>query len=270
MKIAVITTTYNRADALAAVLEGYLAQNDLDFELYIADDGSTGETAQIVDAYQARADFDIYHIWQEDKGFRAAAIRNRALARAEAEYIIFTDGDCIPVPYFVSRHRKLAESGWFVAGNRVLLSDAFTRLALQNKLPVHLWNLNKWFGAWTRGDINRILPLLSVPNFSAVRKLAMNRWQGVKTCNLAAWRKDLLMVNGLDETYSGWGLEDSDLVVRLLRAGIKHKSARFAAPVLHLWHEENDRSRFAENQRRLDEVLHSDRTRAILGVDQYS
>jgi len=111
--------------------------------------------------------------------------------------------------------------------------------------------------------------LLSIPDFSAVRKLARNRWQGVKTCNLAAWRKDLLMINGLDEAYSGWGLEDSDLAVRLLRAGIKHKSARFAAPVLHLWHGENDRSRFAENQRRLDEVLHSERTRAVLGVEQY-
>jgi glycosyltransferase involved in cell wall biosynthesis len=269
MLIAVIATTYNRADALSAVLEGYLAQNDRDFELYVADDGSTEETAQMVRNYQARADFAIHHIWQEDRGFRAAAIRNRALARAQADYIVFTDGDCIPVPYFVSRHRELAEPGWFVAGNRVLLSEAFTRSVLENILPIHRWNLSKWFGAWTRGDINRVLPLLSIPDLSAVRKLAMNRWQGVKTCNLAAWRKDLLMVNGLDETYSGWGLEDSDLVVRLLRAGIKHKSARFAAPVLHLWHGENDRSRFAENKRRLDEVLHSDRTRAVLGVEQY-
>ena len=269
MRIAVIATTYNRADALAAMLQGYLSQNDRDFELYVADDGSTGKTAQIVDAYQARAGFTIHHVWQEDRGFRAAAIRNRALASTQAEYIIFTDGDCIPLPYFVSRHRRLAEPGWFVAGNRVLLSESFTRSALEYKLPVHSWNLGKWFGAWMRGDINRVLPLLSIPDFSAVRKLARNRWQGVKTCNLAAWRKDLLMINGLDEAYSGWGLEDSDLAVRLLRAGIKHKSARFAAPVLHLWHGENDRSRFAENQRRLDEVLHSERTRAVFGVEQY-
>ena len=266
MKIAVIATTYNRPDALAAVLEGYLAQDDRSFELYIADDGSTADTAQVVSAYKARADFDIHHIWQENKGFRAAAIRNRAVARTQADYIVFSDGDCIPVPYFVSRHRKLAEAGWFVAGNRVLLSKAFTRSTLENKLPIHIWNLGKWFGAWMHGDINRFLPLLSLPDFSAARKFIMNRWQGVKTCNLAAWRKDLLTVNGLDETYSGWGLEDSDLVVRLLRAEIKHKSARFAAPVLHLWHGENDRSQFAENQRRFDEVLHSEHTRAVLGI----
>ena len=269
MKIAVIATTYNRPDALAAVLDGYLAQNDCDFELFVADDGSTGETAQIVRQYQTRSGFSVLHVWQEDRGFRAAAIRNRALARTQSEYIIFTDGDCIPLPNFVARHRELAEPGWFVAGNRVLLSEGRTRTVLQKNIPVQGWSLREWLGAWQQGEINRFLPLLSLPHCAPLRKLAAHRWQGVKTCNLAAWREDLLRVNGLDETYSGWGLEDSDLVVRLLRAGIRHKSARFAAPVLHLWHGENDRSQFAENRRRLDEALHSGRVRAILGVEQY-
>jgi len=101
------------------------------------------------------------------------------------------------------------------------------------------------------------------------RKSAPQRWEGVKTCNLAAWRADLVRVNGLDETYSGWGLEDSDLVIRLLHAGVQHKSARFAAPVFHLWHTENDRSRLAENQRLLDALLASRRSVAATGVDRY-
>ena len=92
----------------------------------------------------------------------------------------------------------------------------------------------------------------------------------MKTCNLAAWRDDLLRVNGLDETYSGWGLEDSDLVIRLLHAGVQHKSARFAAPVFHLWHNENDRSRLAENQRLVDALMQSKRSVAVLGVNRYS
>ena len=87
---------------------------------------------------------------------------------------------------------------------------------------------------------------------------------------LAAWREDLARINGLDESYSGWGLEDSDLVIRLLHAGVKHKNGRFAAPVFHLWHAENDRSRLAENQRRLDDILQSDRVRAERGLDQYA
>ena len=100
---------------------------------------------------------------------------------------------------------------------------------------------------------------------AAFRKRAPQRWEGVKTCNLAAWRDDLLRVNGLDESYSGWGLEDSDLVIRLLHAGVRHKSARFAAPVFHLWHAENDRSRLAENQRRLDALITSQRVAAEIG-----
>ena len=89
------------------------------------------------------------------------------------------------------------------------------------------------------------------------------------TCNMSVWRKDLLEVDGLDEAYSGWGLEDSDLAIRLLRAGVRHKSARFAAPVLHLWHGENDRGSLPENRRRLDDVLESDRIRAVSGLSQY-
>ena len=90
------------------------------------------------------------------------------------------------------------------------------------------------------------------------------------TCNLSAWRTDLLRVNGFDEAYSGWGLEDSDLVIRLLHAGVRHKNARFAAPVFHLWHRENDRSRLPENQRMLEDLLRSDRVQARLGCDQYA
>ncbi|MEW5709878.1 MAG: glycosyltransferase family 2 protein [Pseudomonadota bacterium] len=269
MSIAVVVTTYNRPDALAAVLEGYAAQTDQGFEMIVADDGSTEETRRLVEAYRARAPFPVTHVWQEDRGFRAAAIRNRALAATEAAYVIFTDGDCIPLPSFVARHRSLAERGWFAAGNRVLLSEGFTARVLRERLPVHTWRFGRWVQAWRRGDINRLAPLVPLPLGGAWRKGAPRRWKGIKTCNLAAWRDDLLRVNGLDESYCGWGLEDSDLVVRLIRSGVRHKSARFAAPVLHLWHRENPRHTLEENQRRLAEVLRSDRVAAAVGIHQY-
>lgn len=268
MKTAVIVTTYNRPDALAAVLAGYQAQRDSEFELLIADDGSTADTRQIIEAFKAGARFPITHIWHEDQGFRAAAIRNCALAATQADYVIFSDGDCAPAPSYVAQHRRLAERGWFAAGNRVLLSEEFTRRALQDHLALHEWTFGAWLIAWARRDVNRWLPLATLPD-GGFRKTAPQRWEGVKTCNLAAWRDDLLRVNGLDEAYSGWGLEDSDLVIRLLHAGVRHKSARFATPVFHYWHTENDRSRLPENQRRLDALLHSDRVRAEFGIDRY-
>ncbi len=274
MHIALIITTYNRPDALAAVLEGCLTQTDADFEVIVADDGSTPETADLIALYQARlyqahAAFVIKHVWQEDTGFRAAAIRNRALAATAAEYIIFSDGDCVPPPEFVSSHRRLAEHGWFLSGNRMMLTQAFTKKVLHENLPIHLWRKQDWFKARLLGHIERLLPLLRLPNLNWLRKRWPKRWRGAKTCNLSAWRSDLLRVNGLDESYTGWGLEDSDLVIRLLRGGIYNKSARFSVPVFHLWHRDNDRSSLEENRQRLQQVLQATHIRATQGVDQY-
>lgn len=267
--LAVVITTYNRPDALSAVLSAYGAQRDKHFEMIVADDGSTSETARIISDIQEKAEFKITHVWQEDRGFRAAAIRNRALAGTSADYIIFSDGDCIPLPDFVSQHRRLAEAGWFVAGNRILMSEALSRDVLVNRLPVWTWNARQWFSAAMKKQVNRFLPLLPLPVAAPMRKMPAKRWEGVMTCNLSAWRSDLMKINGFDEDYSGWGLEDSDLVIRLLHAGVRHKSARFAAPVLHLWHRENDRGGLAENRRRLEELLNSRRILVDRGAAQY-
>lgn len=268
MKTAVIVTTYNRPDALAAVLAAYEAQTDRDFELVVADDGSTSETAAVVQAYQHRSRAPVRHVWQEDRGFRAAAIRNRAAAATMADYIIFTDGDCIPSRQFVQAHKRLAEPGYFLGANRVLLSGRGTQRVLEGQLPIHEWGWARWGLAWARRDVNRLLPLLALPDGS-FRKWESGRWKGIKTCNLSLWRSDLIRVNGLDESYEGWGLEDTDLVVRLLRSGVKHKTARYAAPVFHLWHREQARAGLDENQKRLDRVLQSQGTQAVAGLNRY-
>jgi glycosyltransferase involved in cell wall biosynthesis len=268
MKTAVVVTTYNRPDALALVLDGFLAQATHDFALLVADDGSTGETRRTVERYAARAPFAVRHVWHEDRGFRAAAIRNRAVAATDADYVVFTDGDCIPSRGFVAAHRRLAERGWFLAGNRMLLARDFTTRVLAERIPVHAWTNGQWLGAWLKRDINRLLPLAALGD-GVLRKLQPARWKGVKTCNLSVWREDLERVNGLDESYSGWGLEDSDLVIRLLHAGVQHKSARFAAPLFHLWHSENDRSRLPENAQRLAALQRSARITAVQGLDLY-
>jgi len=269
MRIALIVTTYNRPDALSAVLEGCLAQTDKNFEVIVADDGSTEETKQVILSYQVRAPFSLLHVWHEDIGFRAAAIRNRALAATKADYIIFIDGDCVPLPDFVRSHRNLSERGCFLSGNRLLLSQAFTQQVLKGKIPVHLFDFRNWLSARLHGQVNRLLPFFRLPNVSTLRKISPNRWKGAKTCNLSAFRSDLIDVNGLDESYTGWGLEDSDLVIRLLRHGILNKSARFSSPVLHLWHKENDRSHLVENKLRLEKVLNDTHVAAVKGVGQY-
>jgi glycosyltransferase involved in cell wall biosynthesis len=267
MKTAVIVTTYNRPDALAVVLEGYCDQSDPDFWLVVADDGSKEETADVVRQFVRRTPFPLTHIWHEDRGFRAAAIRNRAVASTNAEYVIFTDGDCVPSRHFVRVHKQLAEPGYFLGSNRVLLTAELTNRVVHERLRIHEWSGIDWANSWLRRDVNRLLPLLKLPD-GPFRKWTPGRWEGIKTCNLSVWRADLICVNGLDESYEGWGLEDSDLVIRLLHAGVKHKNARFAATMFHLWHPEQDRMRLPANQKRLDDLLRSTTVRAAIGLDQ--
>ena len=164
-------------------------------------------------------------------------------------------------------HKQLAEPGYFLGSNRVLLSAGLTSRVLSRRLAIHAWSGIDWMQSWFRRDVNRVLPLIRLPD-AACRKWTPDRWKGIKTCNLSAWRTDLTHVNGLDESYEGWGLEDSDLVIRLLHAGVKHKNARLAATVFHLWHPEQDRMKLPDNQKRLDDLLRSSTVRAAVGLDQ--
>jgi glycosyltransferase involved in cell wall biosynthesis len=267
--VSLIVTTYNRPDALAAVLAGLLAQQDPGFEVLIADDGSRDDTRALVERAAAGAPVRVAHVWQEDRGFRAGAARNRAAAQASGRYLVFLDGDCVPRPDFVARHRRLAERGWMVAGNRILLSESFTREVLDGQLPVHRWTLGQWRAAHGRGAVNRTLPLCSLP-LGPLRKLGSRRWQRVRTCNLGVWIDDFRAVNGLDEAFEGWGFEDSDLAVRLLNLGVRRKYGAFATGVLHLWHREYDRAREGENWQRLQQRIGSGETRASRGLEQYA
>ena len=262
MLISVIVTTYNRTDALQAVLDGLANQSDSDFEVIIADDGSGDDTRTLVETAAAGFPVPLVHVWQEDRGFRAGAARNRAAERARGDYLVFVDGDCIPRPDFIARHRALAEGGWIVAGNRILLSEQFTSQALCERIPLHTWSNAAWKAAQCRGDINRVLPLLHLP-LGPLRKLAAHRWQRVRTCNLAVWSDDFRRVRGFDETFEGWGFEDSDLAVRLLNAGVRRKEGAFATGVLHLWHRENDRRHEGRNWELLQQRI---RSREVLPV----
>jgi glycosyltransferase involved in cell wall biosynthesis len=269
MPISVVVTTYNRPDALRAVLDGLGAQADLDFEVIVADDGSRDDTRALVERTGAGFPVPLSHAWQEDEGFRAGAARNRAAERARGDYLVFLDGDCIPRPDFVARHRTLAERGWMVAGNRILLSEPFTARTLRERIPVHQWSARQWSEARLRGDINRMLPLVDLP-LGLLRKVAASRWQRVRTCNLGVWTGDFRRVRGFDETFEGWGFEDSDLAVRLLNAGVRRKEGAFATGVLHLWHRENDRRHEGRNWDLLQQRIRSGETLPAKGLSSVS
>lgn len=271
--ISVIVTTYNRPDALAAVLRALLEQDDANFEVIVADDGSLDATRDMLDGFAKSALVPgckrLVHAWQPDDGFRAAAARNMATAASSGTYLVFLDGDCIPRPDFVSRHRLLAETGFMVSGSRVLLSEDFTKQLLSHPgQSAHTRSLGYWLRLRLAGHANKFVPLLRLPD-STLRHYKSVRWNRIKSCNLAIWRHDFARVNGFDESFVGWGHEDADLVLRLARLGVRRKGGAFSTEVFHLWHRENTRAAESENRKRVEERMASGLIEATSGMDQH-
>src|SRR5262249_7455376 len=193
--ISVIVSTYNREDALHAALRALSRQSDRNFEIVVADDGSGPATARVVGEWALRTTLPIKHVWHEDRGFRLSDIRNRGIRESAGAYVLFLDGDCIARPNFVAAHGRLAESGWFVTGSRILLSRELTDRILHQELEPESWGLGRWLLPRSRGELNRFAPLLNL-RLGGMRKLAAQRWRGARGSNMAFWRADLEKVDG--------------------------------------------------------------------------
>jgi glycosyltransferase involved in cell wall biosynthesis len=272
MRLAVVMTTYNRPDALGAVLRALAVQTDVDFEVVVADDGSGPATAAAIrDAARtprAPGYRRLLHAWHPDDGFRAAAVRNLAVAASQGAYLVFLDGDCLPRPDFLARHRLLAEPGYMVTGSRVLLSQALSLDALQqpgSADPIERRPLHWWLRRRLAGDANKAVPLLRVGD-SPLRHYRKVAWRRIKSCNLAVWRRDFAAVDGFDEVFVGWGHEDADLALRLARAGVRRKGGAFSTEVFHLWHPDNPRGQEGENRRRVEARMIEGRVVSERGV----
>jgi glycosyltransferase involved in cell wall biosynthesis len=267
--ISVIVTTFNWPTALKLCLDSLFVQDDPAFEIIIADDGSSVANRSLALGYCSKSPVPIQYVCHDDQGFRAGAIRNKAVASSHGEYLLFIDGDCVCRADFIGRHRRLAEAGCFVPGNRVLISEAFTQDILQNETPIYQKPLSYFLFYRLHNKVNRFSPFIKLP-LGYLRTVQQKKWQKAMTCNLALWKNDFLRVNGFDELFDGWGYEDSDLVIRLIHAGIKRKEGRFAVPVLHFWHTQNDKSKKAINHKRLMARLEQkDFVVAVKGISQY-
>lgn len=266
--ISLVITTYNRPDALEAVVEGCFAQDDKNFEIIIADDGSAANTKDCIDRLRARSPVPLKHVWQPDQGFRAAMARNRGTLAASGDYIVFLDGDCIPQRDFVARHRQLARRGYLVSGSRVLLSPGLTARILAEHIDLPAMGLADKLRYRFEGHINKVLQLLvRWPDLG--RESRRFSWRRIKSCNLGVWRADLDLVNGFDESFLGWGHEDSDLVVRLFNAGVMRKDGAFATEVFHLWHREAQRDQESSNKKMVLERAADKTTQATQGLKQH-
>jgi glycosyltransferase involved in cell wall biosynthesis len=236
-RISVIVTTYNWPGALDRVLDSLSAQTWPAYEVIVADDGSGRETKALVDRWARGYPVPLRHAWQTDEGFRAARVRNLGAACATGDYLVFIDGDCLCLPGFVESHAKAAEKGWFATGRRVQVRQSVTPRLIEERLsPYRLprWRLFLESPFWLRTRIFQLLPL---PFMEKRRRTAhVNDVKKAESCNLGLWARDFAAVAGFDERFHGFGCEDVDLCLRLLRYGLKRKSLEHLDPVLHLYH----------------------------------
>ncbi len=266
--ISVVVTTYNWPQSLKAVLESLIGQLDRHFEVIIADGGSKQETRDLVAAYGARAPFPIRHSWQEDKGFRLSRSRNQAVSLSEGDYLVFIDGDCCLLADFMTSHRRLMEKGWFISGKRCFLKKGFSEKILSQQIAHYRWSRKRWFFRSLCGACNRPFQFLNLPVSTSWRKNIPRQWEGSQTCNLGVWKEDFLAVNGFDMDYQTYGLEDSDFIIRLMRAGIYRKRADYTSPVLHFYHRRLSTDQNRHNRRQFEALL-ADESR-IMPVSGYS
>lgn len=265
MKTSVVVSTYNRPRALNLVLRGLSEQSLPPDEIVIGDDGSGEPTRSVIDLWRTRG-LKITHCWHEDRGYRKTIIMNEAVSRARGDLLMFLDGDCVPLPSFVEDHISLHEAGWIHAGPRIL-ADRWLTAQLESRsedirLSPRFFLVNR-----VQGHINRLAPLIRLPD-GGWRRSYPNKWELVRGCNFSVSKQAVLAVDGFEGGLFGWGPDDSDIAVRLINAGLKVKSLRFAAPVLHLWHAEESRNNLEQNRQYLQEAMQSKRIRAKLGISQ--
>lgn len=235
MKVSVIFTTYNSPDWLQKVLWGFFEQTYKDFEIVIADDGSRDETRELIDSMRAESPMPIKHIWQEDDGFQKCRIMNKALLAAEGDYVIFTDGDCIPRKDFVEQHIRQSDYNTYLSGGYHKLpmdiSKAITRQDIIEQKPFDAeWLVSKGMKkthkfwkltaqGWVAEMLNRLSP-------------STKTWNGH---NSSCYKVHALAVNGFEEQMQ-YGGQDCEFGYRLVNYGLKTKRVRYTCVCVHLDH----------------------------------
>ena len=258
LRTTIIVTTYNNVFALRKVLESLSRQTLPPGEIIIADDGSDETTKTLIEEFISKAKLPLRHCWQEHQGFRRTKIFNKAIALAHGEYIIFLDGDCVAAPKFISDHAAQAERGYWVQGRRSFVKESCTEAFIPTKAM--LWRL-----ALT-GKLSGWIKSLRLPLPYVMRG---KQQRGILGCNMATWREDLVAVNGYDESFTGWGREDSDIANRLYHLGRLRKFVYGRMLIYHLNHPILSRNRLDDNHSRLEQTIAERRIRAVKGLDQY-
>lgn len=238
MHASVVIAAYNKPDVLRLVLNGYARQSCRDFEVIVADDGSSEDIASVIDELRPQLGVPIRHLWHEDRGWRKNTMLNNAIRAAESPYLVFTDGDCLPHSRFVQDHLALREMDRFLCGRRAEMSARWTASLSEDGVRTGRYEklgLRDWWEGLT-GAAVRIEDGLRFES-PRIRNILHRTSRGMLGSNFSLHREALESINGFDEEYDGPGCgEDSDVQFRLELLGLTAKSLRHLAIQFHLHH----------------------------------
>lgn len=244
------------------MLDSVARQRQAPHEIIIADDGSGAATQAVIAAFLAGTSVTARMVSQPHQGFRAARLRNLAIAACRADYLVFVDGDMLLHPEFVADHARHARRGHYTQGVRVLCSESLTRELVAGAA--------RWPGPLSRGlGLLRRAYLVHSPRLAALGRRFGNRLVALKSCNQGFWRDDLVRVNGFDEDFVGWGPEDKELCARLEHSGIRRQTLLCGAIACHLHHPPASRARLPANLALLQRTRSEWRIRCEHGVDAH-
>ncbi len=235
MFASVIFTTYNHPKWLEKTLWGFSAQSFRDFEIIVADDGSGDETRAVITSLQSQIDIPIRHLWQEDDGFRKCRIMNKAIAESRGEYLIFTDGDCIPHPDFVSNHVELSAENTMLSGGYFKLPLDLSQAITKQDILAGNSTRPGWLLRHGVAFTPKISKLFSDPLVGAILDaftLTRATWNGHSS---STWKKHVIATNGFDERMQ-YGGQDREFGERLVNLGIKPRQVRYRCSCVHLDH----------------------------------
>ena len=235
MFASVIFTTYNHPKWLEKTLWGFSAQTFRDFEIIVADDGSGDETRAVIESLQAQIDIPIRHLWQEDDGFQKCRIMNKAIVESRGEYLIFTDGDCIPHPDFVRNHVELSAENSLLSGGYFKLPLDVSRAITRQDILAGNSTRPGWLLRHGVAFTPKISKLFSHPLVGALLDaLTITRatWNGHSS---STWKKHVIATNGFDERMQ-YGGQDREFGERLVNMGIKPRQVRYRCSCVHLDH----------------------------------
>ncbi|MBU3661944.1 MAG: glycosyltransferase [Bacteroidetes bacterium] len=226
-KLSLIISVYKDVLALDLILRSVHRQSyNGELEVIIAEDCEGEEIKTHIKEWRSKYPFNILHIHQPDIGFRKCKVLNEAIRKANSDYLLFIDGDCILHKHLIKEHLLAAQKGHVVYGRRVMLSEFLTKQFLASK-NFHLLNFVILFLTGCK----RLDAALYYP-FSKP-KLKIGFWGH----NWSIYKDDIKLVGGFDETYEQAGIgEDTDIEWRLQQKGIQFLRIKNKAIQYHLFH----------------------------------